>query len=59
MYGGHASIHVRYDSRSTALLYRQGENAPGDNVAFLQGKRRHRRFERATFTCFLNTIVGP
>jgi hypothetical protein len=37
-YGGHASIQIRYDSSSTALLYRQGEAAPGDNIAFLQGK---------------------
>ena len=36
-YGGHASIHIRYDSKTTDLFYRQGENAPGDNIAYLQG----------------------
>jgi len=35
-YGGHASIHIRYDSRITTPLYRQGDNPPGDNIAFLQ-----------------------
>lgn len=35
-YGGHASICVRYDSQTTAPLYRVGDNAPGDNIAFLQ-----------------------
>ena len=35
-YGGHASICVRYDSKSTDVLYRKGGDAPGDNVAFLQ-----------------------
>lgn len=35
-YGGHASVCVRYDSRATSILYRLGDNAPGDNIAFLQ-----------------------
>jgi hypothetical protein len=35
-YGGHASIHVRYDSSTTTPLYRQGDDAPGDNIAYLQ-----------------------
>lgn len=35
-YGGHASICVRYDSRAASILYRLGDNAPGDNIAFLQ-----------------------
>jgi len=38
-YGGHAAIHVRYDAKVATPLYRQGENAPGDNIAFLQGRR--------------------
>jgi hypothetical protein len=35
-YGGHASIHLVYDSQSPAPLYRTGDAAPGDNIAFLQ-----------------------
>jgi hypothetical protein len=35
-YGGHASICVRYDAKSTDVLYRKGGDAPGDNIAFLQ-----------------------
>ena len=36
-YGGHASIHVVYDARASAPLYRNGdENPPGDNIAYLQ-----------------------
>ena len=35
-YGGHATIHVRYDSSSTDVLYQKGQNAPGDNIAYLQ-----------------------
>jgi len=44
-YGGHSSIHIRYDSSSTESLYLYSKNitntttftAPGDNIAFLQG----------------------
>lgn len=36
MYGGHASIHIRYDAKSSSVLYRTGDAAPGDNVAYLQ-----------------------
>ncbi len=44
-YGGHSSIHIRYDSSSTESLYVYSKNltntttanAPGDNIAFLQG----------------------
>jgi hypothetical protein len=35
-YGGHASINVRYDYESKAPLYRQGDDAPGNNIAYLQ-----------------------
>jgi hypothetical protein len=35
-YGGHASIHVRCDSKTTAPLYRIGDDTPGNNIAFLQ-----------------------
>merc|ERR1719343_443936 len=35
-YGGHASINVRYDSQSVAPLYRQGDDAPGNSIAYLQ-----------------------
>lgn len=35
-YGGHASICVRYDAKSTDVLYRKGGDAPGDNIAYLQ-----------------------
>lgn len=34
-YGGHASINVRYDSKSVAPLYRQGDDAPGNSIAYL------------------------
>lgn len=37
-YGGHASICVRYDNQARAPLYRIGDAAPGDNIAYLQGK---------------------
>lgn len=41
-YGGHASIHVRYDPLSTVALYKRSsgeynnEPAPGDSIAYLQ-----------------------
>ena len=35
-YGGHASIHLIYDSQSPSPLYRSGDAAPGDSIAFLQ-----------------------
>jgi hypothetical protein len=35
-YGGHASIHMVYDEKAPAPLYRIGDDAPGDNIAFLQ-----------------------
>jgi hypothetical protein len=35
-YGGHASIAVVYDSSIRSALYRLGDSAPGDNVAYLQ-----------------------
>jgi len=34
--GGHASINVRYDSQSVAPLYRQGDDEPGNSIAYLQ-----------------------
>lgn len=37
-YGGHASLCVRYDNQARAPLYRIGDEAPGDNIAYLQGK---------------------
>lgn len=45
-YGGHASIHIRFDSTATESLYTYTKNTttnavsttlPGDNIAFLQG----------------------
>ena len=41
-YGGHASLHIRYDPSSTAPLYKRSsgeinnEPARGDNIAYLQ-----------------------
>lgn len=35
-YGGHASIHLVYDSKSTSVLYNIGDPAPGNNIAYLQ-----------------------
>lgn len=35
-YGGHASIHIVYDRKTTTPLYRTGEAAPGNNIAYLQ-----------------------
>lgn len=35
-YGGHASIHLQYDSQTKSPLYRIGDPAPGDNIAYLQ-----------------------
>ncbi|KAL9186450.1 hypothetical protein ACHAXT_005688 [Thalassiosira profunda] len=41
-YGGHASLHLRYDPSATAPLYKRSggefnnEPAPGDNIAYLQ-----------------------
>lgn len=34
-YGGHASINVRYDSQTSAPLYRVGDEAPGNSIAYL------------------------
>jgi len=36
MYGGHASIRIRYDSQSLDVLYNKGGDAPGNNIEFLQ-----------------------
>lgn len=38
MYGGHASIRIRYDSQSLDVLYNKGGDAPGNNIEFLQGE---------------------
>jgi hypothetical protein len=36
-YGGHASIHLVYDSKTSTPYYRTGDaSLPGDNIAFLQ-----------------------
>lgn len=35
-YGGHSSIHIRYDSQITEAFYRKGQDAPGDNIAYVQ-----------------------
>ena len=35
-YGGHASIHLVYDAKMSAPLYRTGDSAPGDNIVYLQ-----------------------
>lgn len=35
-YGGHASIRIVYDKKTTTPLYRTGEAAPGNNIAYLQ-----------------------
>lgn len=35
-YGGHAAIHLVYDAKAVAPLYRIGDDAPGDNIAYLQ-----------------------
>mmetsp|Transcript_18948 Transcript_18948/g.52881 ORF Transcript_18948/g.52881 Transcript_18948/m.52881 type:complete len:381 (-) Transcript_18948:175-1317(-) len=34
-YGGHASINVRYDSQAITPFYRQGDDAPGNSIAYL------------------------
>lgn len=34
-YGGHASINVRYDSQAVAPLYKIGDEAPGNSIAYL------------------------
>lgn len=36
LYGGHASIHLVCDERTTTPFYRIGDNAPGTNIAYLQ-----------------------
>mmetsp|Transcript_49977 Transcript_49977/g.150330 ORF Transcript_49977/g.150330 Transcript_49977/m.150330 type:complete len:80 (-) Transcript_49977:1001-1240(-) len=36
-YGGHASINIRYDAMTMDAFYKKGDNAPGNNVAYLQG----------------------
>ena len=36
VYGGHASICILYDPGLTTALYRSGNDAPGDNIAYLQ-----------------------
>ncbi len=61
MYGGHASIHIRYDSRAPSLLYRQGDDAPGDNIAYLQGKEscsKHQANLYGTQFLILKPTVG-
>mmetsp|Transcript_49980 Transcript_49980/g.150339 ORF Transcript_49980/g.150339 Transcript_49980/m.150339 type:complete len:387 (-) Transcript_49980:393-1553(-) len=35
-YGGHASINIRYDAMTMDAFYKKGDNAPGNNVAYLQ-----------------------
>ena len=49
-YGGHSSLHIRYNSSSTEPLYFYSKNSTNittvtrplnDNIAFLQGVRAH------------------
>lgn len=35
-YGGHSSINIRYDAKTMDAFYKKGDNAPGNNVAYLQ-----------------------
>lgn len=36
-YGGHASIHIRYDAQTTNVFYTAGSaDLPGDSIAYLQ-----------------------
>lgn len=35
-YGGHSSICILYDPRLTSALYRMGNDAPGNNIAYVQ-----------------------
>lgn len=37
-YGGHASIHIKYDPQATSPYYRNDGVMLGDNVAYIQGK---------------------
>ena len=37
-YGGHASIRIQYEPQSTSMYYRGEGNAPGNNIAYLQGE---------------------
>ena len=37
-YGGHAAINVRYDSQAVAPLYKVGDEAPGNSIAYLACK---------------------
>jgi len=36
MYGGHASLHIRYDSKQADVLFRKGENTSNENIAYVQ-----------------------
>lgn len=36
LYGGHASLHLRYDAKAPELFYNGKGIAPGNNIAFLQ-----------------------
>ena len=36
-YGGHASIHIRFDNKAMAPLYRIGDDPTGNNIEFIQG----------------------
>lgn len=36
MYGGHASLHLRYDSRSVEPFYKGNGEAPGNNIEYVQ-----------------------
>lgn len=36
MYGGHASLHIRYDSKVTEPFYNGKGEAPGNNIAYFQ-----------------------
>lgn len=55
-YGGHSSIHLRYDSKSSKALYTSGEPAPGDNIAFLQlGVPGYRISQMVGASCFISS----
>jgi len=55
-YGGHASLHIRYDSQTASPFYTGGTSttsSPGDNIAFLQGMCQQRMIMAMALLVFL------
>ena len=58
MYGGHASIHIRFDNKATTPLYRIGDDPTGNNIEFIQGTWDKKLKSISNFPLLLNMLTS-